>query len=171
MMVPIQVTSIPTFLLFNKLGWLNTYLPLIVPYWSGGGAFFIFLLRQFMRQIPKELDDAAKIDGCNAFGLYWYIILPLIGPALASMSIFIFRDVWNDLWGPLIYLTKQELWTLARAMLLFRLNYTQGSGAQFQYHLHWLMAMATITLVPVVIFYLAFQRYFVSGITLTGLKG
>ena len=120
MMVPMQVTAIPTFLLFHRLGWLNTYLPLIVPMWMGGGAFYIFLLRQYIMTIPTELDDAAKIDGCSPIGIYRHVILPNIGPALAAASIFLFLHSWNDLWGPLIYLTDDNTWTLARGMLTFK---------------------------------------------------
>ena len=173
MMVPMQVTAIPTFLLFHRLGWLNTYLPLIVPMWMGGGAFYIFLLRQYMMTIPTELDDAAKIDGCSPIGIYRHVILPNIGPALAAASIFLFLHSWNDLWGPLIYLTDDSTWTLARGMLTFKrtlAEFRHGGGLR-QYQIHWFLSLGTMTMLPVLIIYLVLQRHFVSGVVTSGIKG
>lgn len=173
MMVPMQVTAIPTFLLFHRLGWLNTYLPLIVPVWMGGGAFYIFLLRQYIMTIPTELDDAAKIDGCSPVGIYRHVILPNIGPALAAASIFLFLHSWNDLWGPLIYLTDDSTWTLARGMLTFKrtlAEFRHGGGLR-QYQIHWFLSLGTMTMLPVLIIYLVLQRHFVSGVVTSGLKG
>ena len=173
MMVPMQVTAIPTFLLFHRLGWLNTYLPLIVPMWMGGGAFYIFLLRQYIMTIPTELDDAAKIDGCSPIGIYRHVILPNIGPALAAASIFLFLHSWNDLWGPLIYLTDDNTWTLARGMLTFKrtlAEFRHGGGLR-QYQIHWFLSLGTMTMLPVLLIYLVLQRHFVSGVVTSGLKG
>jgi multiple sugar transport system permease protein len=173
MMVPMQVTAIPTFLLFHRLGWLNTYLPLIVPVWMGGGAFYIFLLRQYIMTIPTELDDAAKIDGCSPIGIYRHVILPNIGPALAAASIFLFLHSWNDLWGPLIYLTDDNTWTLARGMLTFKrtlAEFRHGGGLR-QYQIHWFLSLGTMTMLPVLLIYLVLQRHFVSGVVTSGLKG
>ncbi len=173
MMVPMQVTAIPTFLLFHRLGWLNTYLPLIVPMWMGGGAFYIFLLRQYIMTIPTELDDAAKIDGCSPIGIYRHVILPNIGPALAAASIFLFLHSWNDLWGPLIYLTDDNTWTLARGMLTFKrtlAEFRHGGGLR-QYQIHWFLSLGTMTMLPVLFIYLVLQRHFVSGVVTSGLKG
>ncbi|MDE0631087.1 MAG: carbohydrate ABC transporter permease [Caldilineaceae bacterium SB0665_bin_25] len=173
MMVPMQVTAIPTFLLFHRLGWLNTYLPLIVPMWMGGGAFYIFLLRQYIMTIPTELDDAAKIDGCSPIGIYRHVILPNIGPALAAASIFLFLHSWNDLWGPLIYLTDDNTWTLARGMLTFKrtLAEVRHGGGLRQYQIHWFLSLGTMTMLPVLFIYLVLQRHFVSGVVTSGLKG
>ena len=173
MMVPMQVTAIPTFLLFHRLGWLNTYLPLIVPMWMGGGAFYIFLLRQYIMTIPTELDDAAKIDGCSPIGIYRHVILPNIGPALAAASIFLFLHSWNDLWGPLIYLTDDNTWTLARGMLTFKrtlAEFRHGGGLR-QYQIHWFLSLGTMTMLPVLFIYLVLQRHFVSGVVTSGLQG
>ncbi|MYC97195.1 MAG: carbohydrate ABC transporter permease [Caldilineaceae bacterium SB0661_bin_32] len=173
MMVPMQVTAIPTFLLFHRLGWLNTYLPLIVPMWMGGGAFYIFLLRQYIMTIPTELDDAAKIDGCSPIGIYRHVIMPNIGPALAAASIFLFLHSWNDLWGPLIYLTDDNTWTLARGMLTFKrtLAEVRHGGGLRQYQIHWFLSLGTMTMLPVLFIYLVLQRHFVSGVVTSGLKG
>jgi len=173
LMVPAQVTAIPTFLMFHRIGWLNTFLPLIVPFWTGGGAFYIFLLRQYILTIPSELDDAARVDGCSWVGVYRHVILPNLGPALGAASIFMFMSQWNDLWGPLIYISDEKLWTLARGMLAFKrtvIDKQHGGGLQ-TYQLHWFLAMGTLTVLPVLAFYLAFQKYFVSGTVMTGLKG
>jgi len=173
MMVPAQVTAIPTFLLYHHIGWLNTYLPLIVPFWMGGGAFYIFLLRQYITTIPTDLDDAARVDGCSPVGIYRHVILPNIKPALATAAIFLFLSQWNDLWGPMLYLTDDKLWTLARGMLSFKrtlIMKTHGGGLQ-TYQIHWFLALGTMTMLPVLAFYLAFQRHFVSGVVTSGLKG
>ncbi|MHB0859185.1 MAG: carbohydrate ABC transporter permease [Anaerolineae bacterium] len=172
MMLPTMVTTIPTFMLYHRLHFLNTYIPLILPQWLGGGAFYIFLLRQYMLTIPHELDDAARVDGCSPIGIYRHIILPCIGPALATAAIFLFVNSWNDLWGPMIYLSQQKMWTLAAGMLQFKLAFgVQASGGVQQFQLHWLMALGTLTILPIFVFYLAFQRYFVSGVLTSGIKG
>ena len=173
MMVPGQVTAIPTFLLFHRLGWLNTFLPMIVPFWLGAGAFYIFMLRQYITTIPTDLDDAARVDGCSPVGIYRHVILPNIKPALATAAIFLFLNRWNDLWGPMLYLTEEKLWTLSRAMLTFKrtmIMRTHGGGLQ-TYQIHWFLALGTMTMLPVLIFYLVFQRHFVRGVVTSGLKG
>lgn len=164
MMLPSQVTMIPLYIIFQKIGWVDTYKPLIVPAYFGGSAFFIFLLRQFFLTIPKELDDAAKIDGCGFLGIYWRIILPLAKPALATVAIFSFTGVWNDLLGPLIYLNSNEKYTVALGLA----NFTAQYGAT-PWHL--LMAASTVFVLPCLILYFFAQSYFIQGIVITGVKG
>jgi ABC-type glycerol-3-phosphate transport system permease component len=162
MMLPPQVTMVPVFLIFKALGWYNTLRPLWVPSLFGA-AFFIFLLRQFFMTIPRDLEDAAKIDGCGPFGIYWRIMLPLVKPALATVAIFQFLGTWNDFMGPLIYIGDERLTPLSLGLFNFRMEH----GAE------WGMLMAAsllMTLPAVVIFFFA-QRYFIQGITLTGVKG
>ena len=161
MMLPPQVTMIPVFVLFRRLGWYNTLKALWVPSMFGS-AFFIFMLRQFMRSVPRELEDAAKIDGCGFFGIYWRIILPLMKPALAAVAIFTFMGTWNNFMGPLIYLNDQRLYPLALGLFDFR---TQHSG---EYGL--LMAASTMVTMPVIAVFFLAQKYFIQGVTLTGMK-
>ena len=163
MMLPAQVTMIPVYLMFRHLGWLNTFKPLTIGAWLGGGAFNIFLLRQFILTIPLELEDAARIDGCGSFGIYWRIMLPLIKPALAVVAIFTFIGTWNDFMGPLIYLTTPEKLTLALGLQFFQGHY----GVT----LHYLMAVSLIVMAPCLVLFFLAQKYFISGIALTGIKG
>lgn len=164
-MVPYTVTLIPTFILFKTLGWLDTFLPLIVPYWlAGGSALFIFLLRQFFRTLPMELDDAARIDGASSWVIFTRIILPLSKPALAVVTVFSFLGHWNDFFGPLVYLSSDDNWTLALG-----LSSLQG--------LEWgrdntplVMAVSVIMITPIVVLFFFAQRTFISGIVLTGIK-
>ncbi|MBB6730589.1 carbohydrate ABC transporter permease [Cohnella zeiphila] len=162
MMLPAQVTMIPLFILFKELGWVNTYLPLIVPFFFGS-AFYIFLMRQFFMTIPKELSEAAKIDGCSEVYAWWRIFIPLSQPALATLGIFTFTLVWNDFQGPLIYLNDPHKFTL---MLGLR-------GFQQQYGTRWnvMMAAALLVMLPTLALFFSFQRYFIEGVTLTGVKG
>ena len=162
LMIPYQVVMIPVFILMRTLGWVDTYYPLIIP-WFLGGAFGTFLLRQFFLTIPNELDDAAKIDGCGAFGIYWRIYLPLAGPALTALAIFVFMAQWNDLLTPVIYLSTPGKFTLTLGLAFFK------GTVVTRWNL--IMAGAIISAVPILIIYAAAQRYFVQGITLTGLKG
>ena len=162
MMLPPQVTMIPVFLIFKKLGWFNTLYPLWVPSFLGS-AFFIFLLRQFMKSIPTDLEDAAKIDGCSFFGIYWRIILPLIKPALAAIAIFTFMHAWNDFMGPLIYVSDQRLYPLSLGLFIFQTAHRAEHGM--------LMAASTLMTLPVVVTFFLAQRYFIQGVTLTGMKG
>jgi multiple sugar transport system permease protein len=161
--LPPQVTVIPLFILFRSLGWINTYLPFVVPAFLASSPISIFLIRQYMRTIPGELSDAGRIDGCSEFRIFWNIILPLCQPALAAVAIFTFVATWNDFLHPLIYLQKGELRTVAVGLFFFQ----NESGVD----LTKLMAASTVTLLPVLIVFAAFQRYFIQGITLTGLKG
>jgi ABC-type glycerol-3-phosphate transport system permease component len=166
MMIPFFVLMIPSFVMFSRLGWVNTYLPLTVPFFFGGGAFNIFLLRQFFRTIPKELADAACIDGCSEFGIYWRIMLPLAKPALTTVAIFTFLNSWNDLIGPLLYINHPDRFTVALGLAAFR-------GAALTWRARWdlLMAASTAMTLPVIMVFLAGQRYFVQGVVMTGIKG
>jgi multiple sugar transport system permease protein len=164
LMIPGAVTLVPTYLLFNTFGWVNTLLPLIVPAFFGN-AFFIFLLRQFYMSIPRELEEAATIDGAGPVRIWWHIMLPLSKPALATVAVFTFVATYNDFFTPLIYLTDDSRRTIAVA-----LSYFQGSprvGPQ----MHLLMAAVALSIIPPLILFLAAQRYFVRGIVTTGLKG
>ena len=164
LMIPYYVTIIPTFSLYQNLGWLNTYLPLTVPSFLGvGGAFYIFLLRQFFLTIPRELDEAATIDGASFFGIYWRIILPLSKPALVTVALFQFVASWNDFFAPLIYLSNSNMYTLPVAVRFFQGLYSTNIGP--------LMAMATLTILPILILFLFAQRMFVQGVATTGIKG
>ncbi|CAH0120198.1 MULTISPECIES: carbohydrate ABC transporter permease [unclassified Paenibacillus] len=167
LMLPNQVTLIPQYVLFNKLGWIDTYFPFIVPHALAGGiggSFFVFLLIQFIRGIPKELDEAATIDGCNWFGIYWRIVLPLTKPALVTVFIYCFLWNWDDFFGHLIYINSVEKYTVGLALRLF--VDTQASVPWGQ-----LMAMSLVSIVPSVIIFFLAQRHFVEGIAAGGLKG
>lgn len=163
MLVPAQVTMIPTFILFSKMGWVGTKLPLIVPAWFGGGAFNIFLFRQFFMTVPFELDEAAKIDGCSTLGIFWRILLPLSVPALVTVGIFGVVGGWNDFMGPMIYLKDSQDFTLAIGLTQFSSMY--GSKT------HLLMAASTVVLAPILTLFFIGQKYFIQGIATTGLKG
>jgi ABC-type glycerol-3-phosphate transport system permease component len=164
MMLPYHVRLIPTFLIFNHLGWINTFLPLTVPAFFGT-AFYIFLLRQFFLTLPKELDDAARIDGCNSLNIYWRIVMPLSKPALAAVTAFTFIDSWNDFLGPLIYLRQDSRLTLSLGLRMF-LDFQEGTG-----ELHLMMAASVATLIPILLVFFFAQKHFVEGVTFTGLKG
>lgn len=162
MMLPYAVTLIPTFVLWNYLGLLNTYVPLITPAWLGGGAFNIFLLRQFFMTIPKELDEAAIIDGANNWQIFWRILIPQLKPALAVVAIFTFINTWNDFLGPLIYLTDSSKFTLSLGLSQFKGNFS----TQWNY----MMAASTVVIMPIIVLFFFCQKYFIQGVTLTGLK-
>ncbi|HHX40791.1 MAG TPA: ABC transporter permease subunit [Armatimonadetes bacterium] len=162
MMLPGQVTMIPVFLIFKSLGWYDTLKPLWVGAWFGS-AFFIFLLRQFFLSIPTDLEDAAKIDGCGFFGIYWRILFPLVRPALATVAIFTFMSTWNEFMGPLIYIGRQELSPLALGLFQFRSEHGGEWGM--------MMAASTLMTLPVVVIFFLAQRYFIQGVTLTGMGG
>ena len=164
MMLPYTVTMIPIFMVFNRLHWVDTFRPLIVPAFFGT-AFYIFLLRQFFLTIPRELEDASRIDGCNPFQTFWRIILPLAKPALATVAIFQFMDSWNDFLGPLIYLSDENHRTLALALAYF-----QGS-ARVGPQMHLMMAVAFVVLIPPLLLFFFAQRLFIQGIVFTGVKG
>jgi ABC-type glycerol-3-phosphate transport system permease component len=167
-MLPGQVTLIPTFITFRLLGWIDTFYPLIVPYWFGGTAFSVFLLRQFISTVPQELDDAAKIDGCSFLGVYWRIVLPQIKPALAAVSIFSFLHHWNDFFQPVIYLNSQAHWTLALALNALR---RQRDGGSFNTDLEILMAATVVVMIPPLLVFFFAQKYFIQGIVFSGVKG
>jgi multiple sugar transport system permease protein len=163
MMVPYVVLMVPSFVIFSRLKWIDTFLPLTVPYFFGGEAFYIFLLRQFFRTIPEELADAARIDGCSEFGIYWRIMLPLAKPALTTVAIFTFLGGWNDFIGPLLYLNSPAKFTVAVGLATFRsVMYTRWDL---------LMAASTAVTLPVIVIFFLAQRYFVRGVVLSGLKG
>lgn len=163
MMLPFQVMMIPQFIWFKRLGWVGTYLPLIVPYFFGQG-FFIFLIMQFIEGIPRELDEAAKIDGCSYYGVFRRIILPLIVPALITSGIFSFIWRWDDFMSPLLYINKTTMYPISYALKLFcDPSSTSDYGAMF--------AMATISLLPAVIIFIVLQKYLVEGIATSGIKG
>jgi multiple sugar transport system permease protein len=163
LMLPIQVQVIPEYILFAKLGFLNTFWPLLLPR-IGGQAFFIFMIMQFIRGIPRELDDAAAIDGCGELGIFWRIIVPLISPALVTAAIFSFYFTWGDFLHPLIYLNDPRLYTISVALRTYADPSTVSNwGAIF--------AMATLALVPVFAVFIFFQRYLVEGISTAGLSG
>ncbi|NMB46811.1 MAG: carbohydrate ABC transporter permease [Firmicutes bacterium] len=163
MMVPYPVVMVPQFVLFHKLGWINTYLPFIVPAFLGGSGFYIFLMRQLIMTIPRELDEAARIDGCSTFGIYWRIILPLIKPGLVAIAIFEFIARWNDFLGPLIYLTKTDLFTLPLGLNVFR--------TQEGIYMNSFMAVSCVSIIPSMVLFFVAQKYFIQGIVITGLKG
>jgi multiple sugar transport system permease protein len=164
-MLPYIVTLVPLYVLFHKIGWVNTFLPLIVPAYFGGGAFFIFLLRQFFMTIPVELSDAAKIDGCSDLGIFWRVILPLSKPGIAAASIFSFIYHWNDFMGPLIYLNSENKRTLTLGLRDFIVVSAQRT--EFQY----LMAVSTLTVLPVILVFFFAQKYFIQGVVMSGVKG
>jgi ABC-type glycerol-3-phosphate transport system permease component len=163
MMVPMWVTLIPQYVMFSYIHWTNTFAPLMVPAWFGW-PFFIFLLRQFFMTIPRDLDEAARIDGCSTFRILWSILLPLTKPALATIAVLAFIGNWNNFMGPLIYLRDQDKYTLTLGLQRF-----QGVQGNVQYH--YMMAVAVLTVLPIIIMFFFAQQYFVRGIVMTGLKG
>ena len=164
LLLPFHVLIIPQYVVFQRLGLVDTYAPLLVGKFLAAEAFFVFLIVQFIRTIPHELDESAKIDGANQWRVFWSIILPLARPALITTSIFTFIWSWNDFLGPLIYLSTPDQYPLPLALQLF-IDETGGSnfGA--------LMAMSMMALVPVILFFLFFQRFLVEGVATSGIKG
>ncbi|MBO1510182.1 carbohydrate ABC transporter permease [Metabacillus bambusae] len=163
LMLPYEVVMIPQYIIFSKLGWLDSIKPIVIPAYFGH-PFFIFLLVQFIRTIPRELDEAATIDGCNTFKIFYKIILPLIRPALATAAIFSFYWTWDNLLGPVLYLNSPDKYTVSMALNMFLSNETVSNwGAMF--------AMSIVTLIPVFVVFFLFQRHVVEGISTSGLKG
>lgn len=162
-MLPSQVTLIPLYIVFFRIGWLDTLYPLIVPAWFGGGAINIFLIRQFFLGIPMELEDAARIDGANRLKIWWYIFLPLSLPALTTVAIFTFQNSWNDFYGPLIFLSSADNYTLTLGMSMFRGIYTE--------EMHYMMAIAFLMTIPMIVLFFFAQRYYIRGVVLSGMKG
>jgi multiple sugar transport system permease protein len=167
MMLPWHVTIVPSFLLFRTLGWINTFLPLIVPSFFGGGPFYIFLLRQFFLSIPRDLDEAAKIDGASSFQIFWWILLPLSKVALATVAIFSFIEHWNEFIGPLIYLNSTNLFPVSIGLRYFLASTFTGDEPRDAI----LMAASLIVALPPLILFFVAQKYFVEGIATTGIKG
>lgn len=165
LMLPGHVTLVPRYILFNTFGWVGTYLPIIVPKFLATDAFFVFLLVQFMRSLPKEVEEAAIVDGCTKFGVFLRIILPLSTPALVTTALFTFLWTWDDFFNHLLYLTKPDIFTVSRALRTF----VGDAGAVS----NWggALAMATLSIVPAFILFFSLQKYFVQGITTTGIKG
>jgi ABC-type glycerol-3-phosphate transport system permease component len=170
-MLPVEVTLIPTYLLFKNLQWIDTYYPLIIPSWLGGGAFNIFLMRQFMLTIPLDLDEAAKIDGASSWRILWQIITPLCKPAIATLATLGFIGHWNNFLGPLIFLNTEEKYTLAVGMRYFQSAVAGGAGAVSRPQDHLLMGAALMMSLPCLILFFIGQKYFVQGIVTTGIKG
>ena len=162
MMIPTQVTLIPVFIIMKYLGWINTHYALIVPAFFGS-VFGTFLLRQFFLGVPNDLEDAARIDGCSPFGIYWRIMLPLAKPSLATLAIFTFMSTWNDFMRPLIYLSDMDKMTLPVGLALL--------ANHQDIRIPLIMAGAMLSLLPILILYIFGQKYFVRGIAMTGMKG
>jgi ABC-type glycerol-3-phosphate transport system permease component len=161
-MLPNWVTLIPQYVMFSSIGWSNSFAPLMVPAWFGW-PFFIFLLRQFFMTIPRELEEAARLDGASHFGIFWRIILPLSKPALATVAVLAFIGNWNNFLTPLIYLRDTNLHTLAIAINRFR--------GQYAIYYNYMMAVSVLVVIPVIIIFFIFQRYLIQGIVTTGSKG
>ena len=165
LMLPGHVTTVPRYILFNTFGWVGSFLPIVVPKFLATDAFFVFLLVQFIRGLPKELDEAAIIDGCGQVGVFFRIIIPLAIPALVTTALFTFLWTWDDFFNPLLYLTNPEIFSVSRALRTF----VGDAGAVS----NWggALAMATLSIIPPFILFFSLQKYFVQGITTTGIKG
>lgn len=165
LMLPAHVTLVPRYLTFNNFGWVGTYLPILVPKFLATDAFFVFLLVQFIRGLPKEVEEAAIIDGCSQFGVFRRIILPLAMPALVTTALFTFLWTWDDFFNHLLYLTRPDSFTVSRALRTF----VGDAGAVS----NWggALAMSTLSIIPAFILFFSLQKYFVQGISTTGLKG
>ena len=164
MMLPFHVTLIPTYLIWQKFGLVGEFDPLVLRAWTAWGPFYIFLLRQFFLGIPRELDDAAEIDGAGPIQTFFYVMLPQIKPVLLAVGIFTFRGYWNDFLGPLIYLTDMNKYTLNLGMYFFM------GGVNEQPQWNYLMAMSILVALPILVLFFLAQRYFIEGVTFTGLK-
>ncbi|MBP1904761.1 carbohydrate ABC transporter permease [Paenibacillus turicensis] len=167
LMMPGQVLIIPQYSLFHQLGWVNSYLPFIVPHLLAGGAggsFFVFLLIQFIRGVPRELDESAKIDGCSWFGIFWRVVMPLAFPAIVTVTIFCFLWNWDDFLGHLLYINSVEKYTVGLALRM--INDSQSAAEWGQ-----LLAMSLVSIIPATIVFMLLQKYFVEGIATTGIKG
>jgi ABC-type glycerol-3-phosphate transport system permease component len=167
MIMPGEVVTIPQFILFKLMDWVNTFLPLIVPTYFGTSAFTIFLLRQFFMTLPRDLDDAAKIDGAGTLRILIELLVPLSKPALATVAILSFIYHWNDFFTPLIYLSSEDLYTVSLGLNYFRTTSTLAGPPMA----HWLMAASVIVTAPVIVVFFSLQRYFIQGIVMSGIKG
>jgi len=163
LMLPYVVTMVPQFIMFSRMGWMDTFLPLTVPFFFGGGAFNIFLFRQFFRTFPEDLADAARIDGCSEFGIYWRIFVPLAVPAFITVAIFTFMASWNDFLGPLLYINSPDKFTVAIGLATYR------GTMRTRWDL--LMAVSVTMTLPIVVLFFTLQRYFIKGVVMTGIKG
>lgn len=163
LLLPYQVTLVPQYIIFNKIGWLNTFLPLVAPKFLAVDAFFIFLLVQFIRGLPRDLDEAARLDGCGNWGIFRRVILPLLGPAIATTAMFTFINAWNDFLGPTLYLSDPSKYTVPQGLAMFVDSTGQSSYGS-------LLAMATLSIAPLIGFFLAAQRLLTQGIATTGIK-
>ncbi|MCW4458663.1 carbohydrate ABC transporter permease [Microbacterium sp. MPKO10] len=163
MLLPMHVTLVPQYILFNKLGWINTYFPLTIPHWLGVDAFFIFLMVQFIRNLPRELDESARLDGCGHFGIFLRIVMPLSLPAIGTTAMFTFIWTWNDFLGPLLYLNRSDMQTVPLALNAFLDSTGQSSYGE-------LFAMSVLSLAPIVGFFIVSQRLLIEGIATTGMK-
>jgi multiple sugar transport system permease protein len=166
MMIPATVTMIPQYLLFFKLKLINTYVPLTIGSWLSTNAFMVFLLRQFLMSIPRDLDEAATLDGAGPFRILWDVLVPLMQPAITTVAILQFLSEWNDFFGPFIYLNRENLYTAAVGMRYFQFMPMETMDPRD----HLLMASAAIMTVPVLLLFAVAQRYFISGVVLSGLK-
>jgi multiple sugar transport system permease protein len=164
LLLPYHVTLVPQYILFNELQLINTFVPLILPRFLATDAFFIFLMVQFIRTLPRDLDDAARIDGCGHFGIFTRVIIPLALPALGTTALFTFINTWNDFLGPMLYLSDAELWTVPLGLNAF----LDATGGQSSYGS--LFAMAALSLAPLVGFFIAFQKVLIEGIATSGIK-
>jgi ABC-type glycerol-3-phosphate transport system permease component len=164
MMLPMQVTMIPMFIMFRKFGWIDTMMPLVVPMFFGT-PFFIFMFRQFFSQIPEALVEAARLDGCGNLRIWLQIMLPICKPVIAITAIFTFIGTWNDFMGPLIYLQSEDQMTLAVALNSFQNQYGDFRDA------HFLMAASIVTMIPCIVLFFIAQKQFVSGLSLGAVKG
>lgn len=171
LMLPVEVTLIPTYLLFQRFGWIDTFYPLIVPAWFGGGAFNIFLMRQFMMGIPFDLDEAAKMDGASSWRVLWQILVPLCKPAIATLATLGFITNWNNFLGPLIFLNTESKYTVAVGLRYFQSTVAGGSAVVSRPQDHLLMGAALMVALPCLILFFIGQKYFVQGIVTTGIKG
>ncbi|MFE2583642.1 carbohydrate ABC transporter permease [Streptomyces sp. NPDC059378] len=165
LLLPYHVLLIPQYVMFQKMELINTYVPLLLGKYLATEAFFVFLMVQFMRNLPKELDEAARLDGCGHLRIYWSVVLPLCRPALITSAIFTFINAWNDFMGPLIYLNEPGKYTVSLGLTMFR----DSDGLASNYG--GLIAMSLVALLPVLLFFLAFQRYLIDGMATSGLKG
>ena len=165
MMLPGTVTLIPRYILFSRIGWIDTFLPLILPHYLGVNAFYIFLLRQFFQGIPVEMSEAPRIDGAGELRILCQIVMPLAKPALATVTIFAFNQVWQDYLEPLVYLSSERNYTLQIGLTIFKAS---GGGLPLW---NWMMAASLVSMVPVLAVFFLGQRYFVESLALTGVKG
>ncbi len=171
MMLPMEVTLIPTYLIFNEIRLVDTFWPLFLPAWFGGGPFAIFLFRQFFLSIPRDLSDAAKIDGCHVLRFYRSILVPLSVPVMITLSILFFQQSWNELMRPLIYLTSMTNYTVSVGLMFLRTQILANVAQRGEPTEHLLMAGSVISMMPSLILFFILQRYFIRGVIMSGIKG